>query len=698
VAQASPFPHHSLDNTIWAARNRDLANVAMDASSSSSDDDLCDDWGTNSGLMIKGDDDELLPWPQTKEEDPTLRAATTAMRSLFAIEEGAKVSEPVFNQLDNNRTTSASDPSSLTDTASTLNAVFQGKLKNAACPAALPAWALSSPVSSPNLVGRSLPAAVEASPTQYLSRVARDYDRSMQMDVDVTMDESWLDESGQLPVHAEDTFSDVEFGSTGGDLPHPECERHLQTAVWAQQQSTALLVKQEPEEFYSSPAGTSSDDVFHESRESSASALSPSSGSELTPYEYSDCDLGPECLVGPESIGMDELDDWLPVTKADRTPLRGRRARNDPSCCSGSWGGIGVIPPQPKATPPPMVRKRSLRSCSRRNNRSTPRKADASAQRLPPTPSPMLEEDPEPELEDESDIIIPLDMSSPLQPETIDIDLELEDAIGADELEQARIEAEAREEEYRAQKRCEAEENRRRWQAYRRAFADAAAGSGSVSPTMIPLDGQSTPWLEGSSSGLWSSTDSVADLAAPACLSPLALQITPVCSAELTSLNPKALLSPLANMMVLDSVLSQADMDVVAATLPPPVPLVRSSRSRRRPRLRRRPSRSPCAPPPVPSPRPLVSRRRQRSGSARSRLAENPRRSRPSRSSPDPIPSLRPSRSRPHHPLLPQLLRLQLQRLHLQRVLRRPPRPRLRLPHRPPCLSRLPLQPRLETL
>lgn len=567
VSLASPFPHHSLDNTIWAARNN-LQTIALDASSSSSDDELCDDWGTNSGLMIKADD-ELLTW--TQDEDPKLSEATTAMQELFPYEESMIHHEPVYNQLDNHPT--ASETSSVTD-ASTLNAVYQGKLKNAACPAALPAWALSSPVSSPNLVGRSLPV-VETSPTQYLARV-REYDRSMDMDVDVTPnEEAWLDESGQLPVHAEDSFSDVEFGSTVGDLPTPECERHIQTAVWAREtaETAGLIVKQEPEDYYPSPAATtaSNDDsslVFQGSRESTASAQSPSSGSELTPYEYSDSDHGAEFLVGPESIGMDELDDWLPY-KTERTPLRGRRAaRNDPSRCSGSWGGIGVVPPilpSTKATPPPLVRKRSLRSCSRRNNRSTPRKTET---RLPPTQTPAPEE------------VVVLEAPVDLKPETIEIDLEYEDAIGADDLEQARVEAEAREEEHRAQKRAEAEENRRRWQACRRAFADAAnGGSGSVSPVATPsgsvsLDtSTSTPWLE-NSGGIWSSSESVPDLLTPSCMSPLALQITPMAT-EKASLDLQVLMSPPANpnLMILDSVLSQAEIDAANASLPPPQPV-----------------------------------------------------------------------------------------------------------------------------
>ncbi|RSH85080.1 uncharacterized protein EHS24_006673 [Apiotrichum porosum] len=584
----SPFPHHSLDNTIWAARNK-TEPLAFDASSSSSDDELCEDWGNSSGLMIKADDDEVLSgsWPQ--DDDPKLSAATTAMRELFPYEEGAVANPcgPSFNQLDNRQ--GQSDSSSVADSSSTINAVFQGKLKNVACPAALPAWALSSPVSSPSMNGRSLPAFVETSPTQYLSRYARDVDRSMEMDVDVSPDdEAWLDESGQLPVHAEDTFSDVEVGSTlGGEITTPERDRQLQTAEWAQ--ASSLLIKQEPEDYYPSPAATSStepDDtslLFQASRESTASAPSPSSGSsELTPYEFDDSDNAQEFLLGPESLSIEELDEWLPcAAKVDRTPLRGRGrvARHDPSRCSGNWGSIGVNNPIiplsgfiPKPTPPPLVRKRSLRSCTRRN-RSTPRKADS---RPTPVPSPVSSE------------VLVLETPTHPEPETIDIDIELEDAIGAADLEMARVEAEEREEQYRAQKRAEAEENHRRWQACRRAFADAtASGSGSQSPVLSPPNPpaaephQSSPWIEtpNNGSGTWGASDIVPDMTSSLTLSPLALQISP--PPELTSLDPKALLSPPSQttMMMLDSALSQVEIDqqhaappLPAPALPPPAP------------------------------------------------------------------------------------------------------------------------------
>lgn len=598
AVQQSPFPCHSLDNTIWGARRSvELEQIAFEASSSSSSDDEMGntDWGTGSGLLVKAGD-EAMSASWVPEEDAKVNAATVAMRELFPYspENPTARAEPQFNQLDNRPP--PSDTSSVTDASSTATAtaVFQGKLRSAACPTALPAWSLSSPVSSPSLAGRQLPLYVETSPTQYLSRVTRELDsRSMDMDVDVTVDtvdESWLDESGQLPVYAEDVVSDVEIevGSTLGEVTTPERDRQLQTAEWARETAdaaSALNIKQEPEDYYPSPAATTSTDmdesvlIFEGSRESTVSSQSPSSGSSELPDLEEDCTQ--EFLLGPESLTLDELDDWLPNDKAERTPHRGRgrgrppRTESTHTRSSGSWGGIGVnnpfVPPiasfasvsTTKATPPPLVRKRSLRSSARRN-RSAVRKTESTRN------TPVLAA---------ADIM----MTEPAAPETIEVQVDTEpeceeDAIGPDELENARVEAEAREEQHRAKRRAEAEENRRRWNACRKAFADATASSGSASPTLLNSgadSGDATPvsWPELTAN--WSSSDSIPELATLTTLSPMALQMTaidPCDNSSLMALDPKALHSPSmsAELVMLESVLAQVDIAPVVAPAAPP--------------------------------------------------------------------------------------------------------------------------------
>lgn len=602
AVQQSPFPSHSLDNTIWGARRSvDTEPQALEASSSSDEDA---DWGTSSGLMVKADEPEVPTIVQ--DEDPKLKAATNAMRELFPYQEGSTpVDIPALNQLDNH----ISDTSSAADSSSTATAaLYQGKLKSTVCPASLPPWIISSPTSSPNLANRPLPQ-VETSPIQFLSRTANDIaDRSMDMDVDMAdNDESWLDESGQLPVHAEDSFSDVDVGSCFGDINSPERDRHLQTAEWAR--DSALHIKQEPEDCYPSPAATEEaiatpDSSYTvDSRESTVSSQSVSSElSELSdaPYEL-DGDDDSFWLLGPESVKMEELDDWLPSCKTDRSVHRGRAraSRYDSSRCSGSWGGIGVNNPfVPFAIPavasksgaaPPMVRKRSLRSHSRRT-RSTPRKSES---RLTPAPTPEVVVI-EPSLPQEEEKV-----------EAIEIEPEIEDdAIGTDELERAREEAEACEK----QKREEAEKSREALNACRRAFAaaDAAAGSGSVSPDDVSTpavatwpDNQPSPWNEVGT--MLGSSDELSGLARSGTLSPLALQHTPAMLVDsfMVSLDPKALhlqSSPTnAELMMLDNALSQAEIEAASEGLPKPVPVSSTS-----------PSAAKSAPTPASAPTPSV--------------------------------------------------------------------------------------------
>lgn len=579
AANASPFPSHCLDNTTWVARRsaEDEAFTALETSSSSEDEEMRNaDWGAGLGFMVKADEEDLTAsW--MSESDAKLSEATDAMSQLFPYKDGAGGQGLVFNQLDNRP--APSDASSLAEssTTATANAVYQGKLRTASCPNALPAWAMSSPVSSPSMAGRALPM-LETSPTQSLSRPARDFEsRQIDMSMDVDMaegDESWLDESGQLPVHAEDSFSDAEVGSALGETT-PERDRQLQTAEWARETAqSAMEIKHEPEDYYPSPAATSSpgDDsggLSAESRESTVSTAS-SPLSEL-PELDSDTNDTVEILLGPESIDVNELDDWLPQGKESRTPHRGRgrHARQcDSTRSSGSWGGIGVNNPFiPASTStckaPPLLRKRSSLRATPRRNRSNPRKTE----RLTPAPSPPG--------------IVVVDIAPDSPPPVEDIEVE-EGGIGTAELELAYAEAQAREEQVRAQKHAEAEESKRRWDACRRAFADAAAAEtpSNVSPTETPAPSSSCSeaqptWSE--MSGTWGSSESLADLGAPlpTTLSPLALQMTGISSADsaaiLHSLDPKALhSSPSQDAMMLDSVLVMAEIDAMAAQLLPP--------------------------------------------------------------------------------------------------------------------------------
>ncbi|GMK59860.1 hypothetical protein CspeluHIS016_0900770 [Cutaneotrichosporon spelunceum] len=575
LPQHSPFPCHSLDNTIWGARRSvDDEPVGFDTSSSEDEEMRDPDWGTGSGVIVKAEDEQLnaeLPEGiKQLEVEAKVAATTCAMSKLFSLSEQQPASAVVYNQLDN---ISASDSSSHNGSSPTaVNHKFQGKLKSAACSNALPAWSASSPVQSPNMVGRSLPPFVETSPTSFF-RTARDWEsRTMAMDVDMDQDESWLDESGQLPVHAEETFSDLEVGSTAGDISTPERDRALQTAEWAQTTSAlSMNIKQEPEDYYPSPAATSehSSILSAPSRESSVSTVS-SPLSELPDLDSDDNDedYEHEELMGPESVHLDELDSWLPgASKANTTPGRGRgRTRQDPS--RSSWGGIGVnnpfvpCPSTPsKSVAPALVRKRSHRSSSRRN-RSTPRKAE----RLTPAPSP-------------GEVVVinvsPKANSTEAQERPASEDMELDEAIGTAELEKVAAEAVAREEEVRRVRK------QREWDECLRSFANAcptvstSTDSGSPSPgqatpssSTAGASSQPTPWPEMSPN--WGSNDSICDLVPhPTTLSPLALQMTQIIpTADIAMMAMLSKSEP--NAMALD--LTPEDLEELAAQLPPPAP------------------------------------------------------------------------------------------------------------------------------
>lgn len=571
----SPFPCHSLDNTIWGARRSiDDEPIGFDTSSSEDEEMRDPDWGTGSGVIVKAEDEQLnaeLPEGiKQLEVEAKVAATTNAMSKLFSLEE-PPATTVVYNQLDN---LSTSDASSHTESSTaTVNFMFQGKLKSATCSNALPVWSTSSPVHSPNMAGRSLPAFVETSPTSFF-RTARDWEsRTMAMDVDMDQDESWLDESGQLPVHAEETFSDLEVGSTIGDISTPERDRALHTAEWAQTTSAlSMNIKQEPEDYYPSPAATSehSSILSEPSRESSVStSSSPLSELPDLDSDENDEDYGQEVLMGPESVHMDELDSWLPgASKSHATPGRGRgRTRQDPS--RSSWGGIGVnnpFVPCPstigKLVPTPLVHKRSQRSSSRRN-RSTPCKAERIT-----TPAPSPTE------------VIVINVSSQAEPAQVQEppasdDMELDEAIGTAELERAAAEASAREEEQRRVRK------QREWDECLRTFANActtastSTDSGSTSPgeatpssSSADPSAQPTPWPE--MSPHWGSIDNICDMAPhPTTLSPLALQMTPIVPSTDSAM--MAMLSKAEpNAVALD--LTPEDLEELAAQLPPAAP------------------------------------------------------------------------------------------------------------------------------
>ncbi|BEI95351.1 hypothetical protein CcaverHIS631_0103000 [Cutaneotrichosporon cavernicola] len=571
----SPFPCHALDNTIWGARRTvDDEPIGCDTSSSEDEEMRDPDWGTGSGVIVKAEDEQLnaeLPEGiKQLEVEAKVAATTCAMSKLFSLDE-PPATAVVYNQLDN---LSSSDTSSRTESSTTtVNHKFHGKLKSVTCSNALPAWSASSPVQSPNMAGRSLPAFVETSPTSFF-RTARDWEsRTIAMDVDMDQGESWLDESGQLPVHAEETFSDLEVGSTVGDISTPERDRALQTAEWAQTTSAlSMNIKQEPEDYYPSPAATSehSSILSAPSRESSVStASSPLSELPDLDSDDNDEDYEYEVLIGPESVHLDELDSWLPgASKPHTTPGRGRgRTRQDPS--RSSWGGIGVnnpFVPCPstisKFVPPALVRKRSQRSSSRRN-RSTPRKAE----RITPAPSPA------------EVVVINVSPKAKSALSTASDDMELDEAIGTAELEKAAAEAfaeaVAREEELRRVRK------QREWDECLRTFANAcptvstSTDSGSTSPgeatpssSSAGPSTQPTPWPEMSPN--WGSTDNICDMAPhPTTLSPLALQMTPIVpTADIAMMAMLSKADP--DAMALD--LTPEDLEELAAQLPPTAP------------------------------------------------------------------------------------------------------------------------------
>lgn len=550
---SSPFPSHSLDNTTWTVRHEVDRFAAFETSSSSSDDEMRDsvDWGTASGFMIRSADDteDIKPVWSAEDEEAKIREATDALRVLFPLssEGDVEVSDDQihFNRLDNQPT--ASDTSSITESASTATVIRGGPLKTAEL-ACLTAWnGISSPVASPNFRSISHPLP-DTSPTQHLSKLSHSFDAG-----DMDIDESpWLDEAGELPVKAEDTFSDIELDadalSNVDDMPTPEHDRQLNTAAWAREAaaSSSFRVKEENVD-YPSPLTTESDDIgaaeFRASRAGSTESHTPSSGlSELPPYELEadrvvDRPDVEEVLVGPESISMEELDGWFPgMTRPDKTPQRNRgskgklnKDRSEFSRCNGPWGGIGVgilgEAPDSPASPVNVKSKGSRAELRRRSSARTPQ-VNRVVTSLPTPPAEV-------------------DMGASVQScpnDPCDMDL---DAIGPDDLEAACAEAKKREERHRKACKEQAEKQKALFDAYRDKVREGQL-SGRNPHDISPPAGwdHTSPWYE-ASAGPWGSSDS-SRVQTPSALSPMALHMSALSldTPMYASMDPSSLKSP----------------------------------------------------------------------------------------------------------------------------------------------------------
>ncbi|WVQ78634.1 hypothetical protein IAT38_000721 [Cryptococcus sp. DSM 104549] len=535
VPHTSPFPSHSLDNTTWTARH-DRDSRHFETSSSSSDDEAFEpEWGVLSDVLIKesGEDEEKPLW-SLEEDEAKVKEATDALRVLFPMsspeEDAERDGNFELNKLDNRP--SGTDSPSLSEPASVITSRgFMGKLK-AVDAGGLPlnAWvANSSPAPSPNMrpfksFGQPLPLPLDLSPTQHFSKLRGSFDPE-RMDVD---EEPWLDESGELPVKAEDTFSDVDIGSTIDEAATPEHDRHLHTALWAQEAAATIRIKQEPED-YPSPA-TMDDDTsaFHCSRASST----PSYGSSDLPMcDSEDNGMGvDEVILGPESVSVEELDGWLPPGKSERTPYRGgrggkakrEREKGDGPRCSGVWGGIGVCSSVGEGFKSP-TRTRSTRSTATSATASCMRRRKSKSSQCPTIGADI----PERLLTPESDL-------------GAGADDEVDDAIGTEDLELARVEADAREEQHRKACKEKAEQHRAMLEAYRQTVRGEIGDQ---------TDSSASPWEGAQGHAPWGSSDSL-HIATPGALSPMVLHSVSNLSLSapigdmMMAVDPKSLVSP----------------------------------------------------------------------------------------------------------------------------------------------------------
>ncbi|ODN77219.1 hypothetical protein, variant [Cryptococcus amylolentus CBS 6039] len=550
---ASSFPSHPLDNTVWMDRKSPKIET-----SAASDEEVVDpEWGMWSDIIVKEEMEEENKAAWSVEDEAKVKEATDALRALFPLEtqDDEMLSDDrefdlakTVDRPNGTTSPSLSEPASIA-TSGTARTGLRGKLKAVdAGGLALNSWIVNfSPVASPRVrpsrtLAQSQP---DFSPTQHFSKLRGQFDQDESMEVDD--DSAWLDESGELPVKAEDSFSDVDIGSTIDDVASPEHDRHLHTALWAQEASSTILVKSEPEDF---PTPSSIED---EPMPCSRASLTPSYDSSDSP-DYDEYGVGynvDEIILGPESVSVDEIDGWLPASQ-HRTPHRTRAGKGKKVQAKGkedyakwgSWGGIGVC----------SSGKRSSRSSATTATRR--RKSKTCFERL---------------ITPESDI-------------GADCEVEVDDAIGTEDFDKARAEADAKEEKHRKASKEKAERHKAMLEAYRETVKKELP-EGDVTPS---------PWEDPQSTVPWgsSSTDS---LQTPGVLSPMVLHSVSNLSLSnpgesSTGVDPKALVSPPMGGIfgqglgaasldaglevgMLDAALSQQEVDAIMAAPVPETPL-----------------------------------------------------------------------------------------------------------------------------
>ncbi|WVQ77289.1 hypothetical protein IAR50_006973 [Cryptococcus sp. DSM 104548] len=552
---ASSFPSHPLDNTVWMDRKSPKIET-----SAASDEEVVDpEWGMWSDIIVKEEMEEENKAAWSVEDEAKVKEATDALRALFPLEtqDDEIVADDrefdlakAVDRPNGTSSPSLSEPASIA-TSGTARTGLRGKLKAVdAGGLALNSWIVNfSPVASPKARPSRIlthPPPPDFSPTQHFSKLRGQFDQDDSMEVDD--DSAWLDESGELPVKAEDSFSDVDIGSTIDDVASPGHDRHLNTALWAQEASSTILVKSEPEDF---PTPSSIED---EPMPCSRASLTPSYDSSDSP-DYDEYGMGynvDEIILGPESVSVDEIDGWLPPSQ-HRTPHRARagkgkkdKAKGKEDCTKwGSWGGIGVC----------SSGKRSSRS-STATAATRRRKSKTCVERL---------------ITPESDI-------------GADCEVEVDDAIGTEDFDKARAEADAREEQHKKASKEKAERHKAMLEAYRE----------TVKKEMPESDVTPSPWEGPQSAAPWgsSSTDS---LQTPGVLSPMVLFSVSNLSLSnpgesSTGVDPKALVSPPLGgifgqgpestnleaglgMGMLDAALSQQEVDAIMAAPAPDTPV-----------------------------------------------------------------------------------------------------------------------------
>lgn len=605
------------------------------------------DWGMASAIIVRGeasDEGNGIVWTAA-EDEANVKEATDALRVLFPMSaaEEEEETEPKIelNSLDNKPTpseTSSINGSVSTATPHPLLPVGCIKASRESASVALAAWSgQPSPAASPDLRPANLP--LDLSPTQHLSKLSSSFEPD-DMDVD---EPAWLDESGEGPVKSPDESFEDHLSSAGD--PTLEREKQNDLFAWAAEAAAnrmAMQIKQEPED-YPSPlttdpgieadtdvgnallygingyrASSASIDSHPPSRSRSAShSHSPSSGSsELPPFEIDsenasklgleledESAIEREIICGPESISIDELDGWLPVGK-DKTPRRKKVACMTRCSVTGEkhgyWGmGLGTIGvgnplsfSLPSKSSPKIVRKRSVRNANRRRQSdpaniqvirpdvipvSLPEngtKLDQSRMPSPPASSADNADNADVEVKEESKV----------QPGAAQA-TEME-AIGTEELEKARVEAEAREERNRKAAKERAEQHKQLMEAYKQKLSESdhnrsssfnfhldnipprPSTSGSAwsdHPCPSPWSETPLPWGSGSTDSLAVHTPSGNGVLSPMLLQSVAgLSVDPqtpgyppymgMMSMGAGVVDPKALVSPTFPLLPMDMI------------------------------------------------------------------------------------------------------------------------------------------------